>query len=544
MKRILLILSIFLILFSVKVFSQGNEVEAYDLTNTELGGTARSISMAGAFGALGGDISVISNNPAGLGIYRSSEVSGTFDLSTVKTSTEWRGMKMNENKTKFSPSNIGFEFYFPTSSGSIRNWNLGFSYNRIKNYNRKYRMKNKGQDYSMADYVASKATNAYGLGKGLSKKDLTLTDNYDPYKNLGSRWLSVLGYEAGYFEHYAGGDNVYQSSFGNDNNGVWTINSPNATYLNINESGYVDEYNFGFGMNISDFMFLGASLSVTDLNYRSTSFYGESFETGYDRPDDLYMDNYLNTEGTAASINIGAITNFQMLRIGVAYNSPRWYNMTDYYNANAGSYINAFKEPSISNKTPDNAFSEYRFKTPGKWIFSSALILGQSALVSVDYELMNYKEMTFSDKDGGYEDEFENNKYIDNDFTYSHTVKIGTEIKVDPQFAVRAGYMIQTSPMSKQLYNNKVEVLPSGTLPHFNVVEKPANYFTVGFGYRFTPNFYMDMACVYRYHQSKAYAFSNLYHSDSSKDIHPVSSTPADLKTKSTRVLLTLGYKF
>jgi hypothetical protein len=48
----------------------------YDATNIaqkELNGTARFVGMGGAMGALGGDISTIGTNPAGIGIYLGSE---------------------------------------------------------------------------------------------------------------------------------------------------------------------------------------------------------------------------------------------------------------------------------------------------------------------------------------------------------------------------------------------------------------------------------------------------------------------------------------
>ena len=38
------------------------------------GGTARFMSMGGAFTALGGDISTLSQNPAGIGVFRTSEM--------------------------------------------------------------------------------------------------------------------------------------------------------------------------------------------------------------------------------------------------------------------------------------------------------------------------------------------------------------------------------------------------------------------------------------------------------------------------------------
>jgi long-subunit fatty acid transport protein len=403
-------------------------------------------------------------------------------------------------------------------------------------------MSNNGQDYSMADYVAWRASNAFGYGNGITEEELTyVKGSYDPYYNsdLAGQWLPILGYETEFFGHYAGGKNEYQSSFGRYKDDQWVIDSPYKNSLVVNERGHMDEYNIGFGMNVSNFLFFGASVSVTDIDYRYSSSYEDFFAYDDKKDDHLYLENSLNTEGTAVSVNVGAIVNLQMLRLGVAYNSPRWYDMTDYFFAQAGTYINGYDNPSVVNQTPDDAYSEYKFRTPGKWIFSGAVIFGQSALISADYEIMDYRKMTFSDKDGN--DDFYTNDYIDDDYTWAHTLKLGTEIKVTPQFAVRAGYMMQTSPMRKALANNDVEVLPAGTVPHFTVTSKPTNYYTVGLGYRFTPNFYMDLACIYRYNSSHAYAFSNTYTPKEEIDVY---SEPGSLKTKTTRLALTLGYKF
>ena len=554
MKKINLFICLLFLSCNINLFAQGNEIDAYTLSNTELGGTARSMSMGGAFGALGGDVSVIANNPAGLGIYRSSEISGSLDLSIAKSSTNWSGLNTNQSKTRFAPNNFSFELYFPTSSGSVRNWNLGFSYNRVKNFNRRYRMESNGQPYSIADYIATRATNAYADDKGyygIHEADLIYKkDVYDPYYNddLSSHWLSVLGYEAGMYGNMIdyGADDVYQSAFGRKNGNSWDTYSPKNTFLSVNESGFMDEYNIGFGMNVSNFMFLGASISVTDINYKYRSRYEELFDNpDYSKEDHLYLDNWLNTEGTALSVNVGAIMNLQMLRLGVAYNSPRWYDMTDYFDATGGTYINGgYPEPKLENFTPENSYSEYRFRTPGKWIFSGAAILGQNALISVDYELMNFKGMKYSSAESNDRRYYPENELIDDDFTWSHTLKLGTEVKINPQFAVRAGYMMQTSPMKEQLYNNDVEVYPSGTIPHFTVTSNPTYYFTAGLGYRFTPNFYIDMAYVYKYNKVEAYAFSNTYYDELDYDIVPIPSTPAELISKSTRLVMTLGYKF
>ena len=96
--------------------------------------------MGGAFGALGGDISAMRTNPAGLAIYRSSEIVTTVSLSSIKTKTDWLGIEMDDKKTRFNFDNIAYVGYFPTGNDEgVIGWNVGFSYNRVKNFNRQYR---------------------------------------------------------------------------------------------------------------------------------------------------------------------------------------------------------------------------------------------------------------------------------------------------------------------------------------------------------------------------------------------------------------------
>jgi hypothetical protein len=478
------------------------------------------MSMGGAFGALGGDLSVLSVNPAGLGIYRSSEVTGTLGLSTVNSSTNWYGKVKDVSKTNFSQDNLGFELYLPTSSSSILNWNLAFSYNKLKNFSREYKMENQsGMKYSIGDYVASRSY-------GISESDLIYEENYDPYfdnPKLAGNWLSVLGYES-YMINPEADKKTYSGFFDNY--------KPTEGYLRVTEKGHIDEMNFGIGMNISNFLFLGTSLSVTEMDYRLNSAYEEYNELNHH----IYLDNWLNTEGKGYSFNFGAIMNLQVIRLGIAYSTPKWYKMTDYYDASATTYL-ASNDVETRN-TPENSYSEYRFKTPDKWTFSGAVIVGKSALLSADYELMNYKNMKYADT---YGKEFATNDDIQADFGYSHTLKLGGELKLTPQFAIRGGYVTQTSPMRTELVNNEVEVLPSGTIPHFTTTAASTSYITAGLGYRFTPNFYLDLVCIYRMNKAKVYAFSNRYYNDGSVD---VSSVPASFTNKSTRVALTLGYKF
>ena len=224
--------------------------------------------------------------------------------------------------------------------------------------------------------------------------------------------------------------------------------------------------------------------------------------------------------------------------------------------ARVWSFFNCFGDmdkylPYVEGKvkeTPDYQAGEYRFRTPDRWIFSVAGV-GQNFLISADYELTNYKRMNLSDVDGY---DMIQTEGIKSDFGMSGTLKVGAEYKVTPQFSVRAGTLWRTSPMKQHVkdgiaaidpktgeyYINAVDV--AGTIPNYTV-DKGMNSYSVGVGYRFTPSFYADLACVYREYKEDAYAFPSTFNPDGSV---VVKSDPASLKTKTTQVALTLGYKF
>lgn len=529
MKRITcLFISAFFLAGGV-AYAQG-EMDACKMSQTDLNGTARYLGMSGAFGALGGDISSMSTNPAGLGIYRSSEVVTTISLSSIKANTNWNGSKADESKTRFNFDNIAYVGYFPTGNDEgIVGWNLGVSYNRVKSFNRTYRM-NGRQKSSLSDYVAD-------LTYGTKEGDLRYVEKkYDPYFDSSIPWLSILGWDAGYFDPDPNGKDEYVSALRGD--------VQNADLM-VTEKGSIGQYNFSFATNISDRFFLGATVAVTDMDYSLRSFYKESFPESAG----LSLDNGLSTSGTGYAFNIGAIVRpTDFLRLGVAYNSPTWYKLTDYFHGNASTTIGGETWPA---NTPDYQSGSYHLRTPDRWIFSAAGV-GKNFLVSVDYELTNYKRMNLNDMDGF---DLQGTDDIKKDFGMSGTLKVGAELKVTPQFSVRAGTLWRTSPMKDHVKNGVSPIHDSGehagdyyqtavgvvgTVPNYTV-DKGTNSYSIGLGYRFTPSFYADLACVYREYKEDAYAFPSTYLPNGEVF---VKSDPASLKTKTTQVALTLGYKF
>jgi hypothetical protein len=516
---------------SSAVFSQG-QLDAYKYSQTDLGGTARYLGMAGAFGALGGDISVMNANPAGLAIYRSSEIVTTLSHRTLATHTDWQGSAASGSRTRFNFDNIAYISYFPTSNeAGVIGWNAGFSYNRVKDYHRNYSLRGMGDpDYSLSDYVAERAN-----AKGRHADDLSHGDGYNPYAfQNGNDWLSVLGYDAVFIDAFDDDKTKYFSAFGEEVNGKWQPFQLAGRELNVQESGSVDLYNIAFGLNISNFVLLGANIAITDISYQYNAFFAEDFtNTNY-----LELENWLTTKGSGYALNTGIIIRpADFLRLGAAYNSPTWYKMTDYYHATANSDTYYYPEVRENIQTPEDARSYYEYQSPDKWLFSAAAIIGQSALISVDYELTNYGSMKMYDEEG-IEDQTTNEELKTN-FGSAGTLRVGGEVKVTPRFAVRAGAAWIGNPLNNVLKNATAEVYTVGTIPHYTIEKSLTNY-SVGLGYRLTPGFYIDIACVLKSQKEDLYAFSNIYQGGT-QIIH---SQPASLKTNTTQVALTLGYKF
>ena len=131
--------------------------DALQMSQNDLRGTSRFQSMAGAFGALGGDISVLNQNPAGIGVYRSSDASVTLDLDFQSSKVD--GMSSANTQTKFNLNNVGYVGAIKLNSETMPNLNIGFSFNRSKSFHRRYTGGMNNIKSSVSDYVAA-LTNA------------------------------------------------------------------------------------------------------------------------------------------------------------------------------------------------------------------------------------------------------------------------------------------------------------------------------------------------------------------------------------------------
>jgi hypothetical protein len=525
-----------------------NAQDAFDvlqMSQTELRGSSRFQSMAGAFGALGGDLSTLTQNPAGIGVYRSSDLGVTLslDFNSTKAGVD----KINE--TKFNVNNVGYVGAIRLNSESVPNLNFGFTYNRLQSFNRHYIGGVANIPTSMSNFVADEFVNVPGFTDG----DLYWDDDYNPYFDGYAPWAAVTMFDmttqnGGYVGIINSNDGYMQGLFGQGTTG-------NA-YYEVEERGHADEYNIGFGGNIANKLYFGLDFGILDLDYKSYQTYEEDLNNAYVMADDIdlftspiinentradwNLTNYLHTSGTGVNFKFGLIWKpIQALRFGAAFHTPTYYDMRDTYLV--GANLLAYEDNNLLYRASKNSNDGYNYsgtytiKTPWHFMGSVAGVIGTNAILSMDYEYVANETMRIGDdRNNDYPDVTDNVKA---NFKPSHIIRIGGEYRLTPNWSVRAGYSYKTTQVEKGVDEYEYNIATVGTNPAYQY-DNAVHNITGGFGYRYQ-KFYADLAYVHKMRKSVYNAFSPI-----NDDYGYEPNVSADVTDHNNRISLTLGMRF
>lgn len=498
-------------------------IDAYQLSQGDLKGTARFVSIGGAFGALGGDLSTLTQNPAGIGVYRSSEIGVTMDINIQATKTSSMGFSIKEDQTKVYCPNFGYVGSVNLDSDVMPYFNWGISYGRTASFDRIYRGGMPSISSSISNFIAD-------FSNGYSPSELGMGDYYNPYWDSNADWLSILAYNS-YMINPIGNSSNY--------NGLFQNGTAGDAMFSVREKGYVDEYSINFGGNFVNTVYWGIGVGITDLDYVNYTFYDEQMTNaripdanGYNTTTgDAYivLDNYKHISGTGFNFKAGLIFKpINELRLGFAVHTPTYYELRHDFDA-ISEY--SFSSGIEGGDYTEVALFDSKLRTPWRIIASAATVLGGRAILSADYEYVAYNDLTVKDYDGYSIKEV--NDDIDNYYKGQNIFRIGAEFRVTPQFSVRAGYNYQSSNVKDAAASGEDYVYTSGTDPSYTFDNK-TQYITCGLGYR-TGGFYVDGAYVHKNRESEFHAFS---------DFNGNSAPKAIVKDNNNSIVLSIGYKF
>ncbi len=441
MKKLQLL---FIGMLSMSTLNAQDITDALRYSQSEIQGTARFRALSGAFGALGGDMSAVSLNPAGSAIFTSSHAS--FSLSNLETTNDaqyFNGLGRT-NDSNFDLNQGGAVFVFASNDDSPwRKFTLGLAYDKTNNFDDNWFAFGTNTNNNSIDSYFYYYADGLRLDKISALDGESLTDAYADIGNVygfGNQ-QAFLGFESFILEPGDVTDNANTTYFSNLADGTF---NHDYTYVS---SGYNGKLTFNMAAQYGDNLYLGLNLNSHFIDYeRSTLLFEDNTNAG-SIITDIEFKNNLSTLGHGFSFQLGGILKLNKeFRIGLTYDSPTWYTIeeeTTQYLATNGDNGFAEVNPQIINIYP-----EYKLQTPAKITGSLAYIFGKQGLISFDYSRKDYSSTKFKPKS----DYTNTNSEISNMLTDASTYRIGGEYKHE-QFSFRGGYRFEESP-----YKNGVTV--------------------------------------------------------------------------------------
>jgi hypothetical protein len=467
-----------------------NEVDALRFSRYQFGGTARSVGMGGAYGAVGADFSSLSTNPAGMALYKRSEVSFTPSFLTSKGASTFNGTSSDDSKSNFNIGSIGAVLVMQNqdsrSNSDWKNFQFGFGYNRLANYNSNYFITGTNPKTSLLGQYVNWAN-------GVAPANLGVDGSFDTQLAYNDSLIYVKNKNGNIYS----ADILDMATFP----GVYQTKS-------ISTNGYLGETVFAGSANYQDRIYFGASLGVVALKYEESATYTET-DPGNKIPifNSLTKFDHQIIKGTGINLKLGVIVRAaDWLRLGAAVHTPTLYSKLniDYYSNMSSTFDNGFKASASS------PLGQYTFDmtTPLKLIGSAAFIIGKSGLISADYEMVDYTKARLNPA----ADFTTANQRIQDKYRSTSNIRIGGEYRFG-QISFRGGYGFFGSPYSSGVNNGKADLV------------------SLGIGYK-TQDYFVDCAFT-SYSMSEDYY---LYGVDA--------SNKSSLKTTNNTLMVTFGLKF
>lgn len=399
-----------------------NETDALRYSYLQPQGTARSMGMGNAFGALGADLWSLSSNPAGIALYRKNEFSFTPGVYNSFNNSEYMNTPGEDLRSVFQFSSIGIIGAYEGGKEEIRGLAFGVGYNKLKSFQENLLIQGEATNTTLLDVFANQANGtspddiyaAFPFGAALA---------YDTYLINPVDTLAPFSY----FTEIPYGDVLQRKS--------------------IQRRGSMGETVLTGGANISDKFYFGLTLGFPTVRFREMGVYTETVQEADIELDNFTFTDELLTTGTGFNLKAGMIYRAsEWLRLGVALHSPSWLSLRDSYDSSMSSRF----------KGGDNYYFEsplgsyqYNLRTPPRYLVNAAFILGGAGVVSADYEFVDYGQARLSASRTLGSDNYDfrrENDAIQTIYRGTHNVRVGMEWRLAEVWRLRGGVAFSQNP--------------------------------------------------------------------------------------------------
>ncbi|MDR1225564.1 MAG: hypothetical protein LBK47_01525 [Prevotellaceae bacterium] len=476
-----------------------DEVEALRFSrNTHLG-TARFSAMGGAFTALGGDVSALAFNPAGIGVYRSNEFTLTGNLLYANTDVSYMGNKMNDYRYRFGLSNFAaVGVYELGQDEGLVSINYGFAYNKTRNFGERYSVLGSYQSANTyLDYFAAVAN-----GEGLGDYEAKMAQDAYLIDTIGSSYGAIS----------------YDETQGRQH---------------VETTGGLSTYDFSIGGNVSNVFYFGLSIGIASVSYEENNTSLEHAQDG--NVSDFQKFSYYRgyrQNGIGYNFKFGAIVwpfahaDFLTgLKLGGAIHTRTFLSMSDEFTSYIDPWIGG-RSYDRATHTPNEFF--YEIETPTRlmaglaYTFSPSTPGGWRGVISADYEYVDYSTITMREEKSDYPADFnEPNASIKDRYRATNNFRLGGELGYQ-SWAFRLGYAYYDNPYTKNAGKNGI--IKDGTI----------NIYSGGLGLQVNEMFNLSFTYSLSAQKDKGYMY---YYKNVTSDIK-------NYAVHQNNFFLTLGWRF
>ncbi len=527
------------VLYTAALLLLGLPLSAQDIykmemvSGSDLNGTARYVGMGGAMSALGADLSVMGTNPAGIGLYRRSDVALTGSITTQPGAEEFCDVE----KTRASFDNIGFVYAVKLQNeGKAKFFNVGFNYHKSRN---------------LKNYIGVNNFRTGGLSQSIEMMDLAYTNGWldldiDKDREYTTP-LACLGYDTYMI------DKVYTNG---EFDGYAPVDADSYNYKRVQWGG-IHQYDFNLSFNWNDQVYAGMTLGIYDVDIHGATDYAEMLPDENGELHEYLMQNNESLSGNGYDLKLGVILRpikESPFRIGFALHTPTFYSLSSYSNlymrspfqsVTNGGEVLPYSEGTYEQRDPN----DYNIRTSWKANLSFGTTVGNFLALDAEYEVYNPAKTRVS-YPNGYTD-YEN-QWTSGDTDYAlkeeakrfmkpvSTLRLGAEARLSKNLYGRLGYNFVSAPFEKDAYHNLFTASSSYYFStNTDYVNLGAiNRVTAGLGYR-GKRFYADVAYQYQNQKGDLYTF-HVPNGDSEQN--KLQAAEVDLNRHN--FMLTLGYKF
>lgn len=429
-------------------------------------GSARTQGLAGSGVSLGGDIGQISNNPASLGVFRKSEMVMSMGLGSSTITSDYLGSSSRGNRTWFGIPNFGAVINFSKDDfvpGAFRGGSLGISFTKINDYQENTSLSGENTQNSMTDYFVD-------ISQGYSINSIWDEDYNRPYS------LQALAYNS-YLTEYDDVSGYYYNPAAKT--------TPSRQRESVSKKAGQYAWDFSYGANFNDRVYLGIGASMLVTNYKQERIYEERIVAP--ASNDLVSFSFSENDyhrGTGFNAKVGAIVKLaDWIRVGGTIHTPTYNYMKETYSwgivtkydnllLNDGSVLTG-----TDLRTTNNIF-EYRYVKPMRMSGGITLMAGKQGFITADVEYVPYSTASLQQKGNSFTFQGDN-ATIRNIYQNVVNYKLGAEIRLNSIYRIRGGFAYNGDPYKKE----------------FDNVNRDVVYVTGGAGARFD-EFYIDLAVV------------------------------------------------